>query len=198
MRKNKRKDMHIVIPILIATIVVIGISVYFKVKNAQNYNKSTSNTIFYENKKREGKILFDKIMDVDFEYEYPETVEKLMDIYLSTRQLMYGDLLIENSDIHDVIIQQRNMFSDELLENNSLTSQVDNLMNHIDSLNEEGVRLISSNIDYVSRDLVQVMANIKENYSKIGTVRSTIVIQKDNNNLWKIMSWEVELPTETS
>jgi hypothetical protein len=190
-KKTNNESMFKIILVIIAILLVLaGV---FLMTFRTNEDSLVQNSYFNPNRAALGTRLFEELMEFSI-YNYPETIEGVMEEYLKTVQLLYGDMIVNQELIMPIIEVQRKMFSDEILQNNSIESQHQMLTVHLEELKENDIRLLSSDIRLISQDVFNsnvFNVNIVQQYTTIGTVNVTYRLERDNANRWKIAGWEI-------
>jgi len=130
----KRKNTYLAVLIVLAGVIIVGslgLFGYFSYKNMPSY--------FNPNKTEQAKRLYNKVMDVDFDRNYPKTPDEVIDYYLAMSRLMYSDMIVEESVFGEVVTQMRKLFGPELAEENTYESQLANILDAVSVLKEQGI-----------------------------------------------------------
>ena len=159
-----------------------------------NSSDGVQNSDFNPSRAGLGVRFFEEVMAFDYE-DYPTTIEGVMEEYLKTVQLLYGDMIVNQELIMPIIEVQRKMFSVQILELNSIESQYHALTLSLEELKEQDIRLISSDIRLISQDVFNsnvFNVDLVKQYTTIGAVNKRYRLQKNqSDNRWKIAGWEI-------
>lgn len=133
---------------------------------------------------------YDHIMAYDLATQYPSNYVEVLNIHNEIVEFLYGGE-IRDEQISDVIAQQRNLFSKELLSLNSYDSQVQKATVEIQTQRETGELIISHNLveSFVTPESADVALAYVAEYTNVGknNYLKFDIIKEDN--LWKINSW---------
>ncbi len=134
-KQTKTAGIFILVTFLIALMVFIGY-LYYTNKNTVVY--------FNPNKRHAAEKLYYNIMNRNLETDYPASPEDVMEYNLNIIQLIYGNMIVEESLYENVILQQRKLFAKSLLEQNTLEQQTEVIKTAVSLLKEQ--QLSSYNI----------------------------------------------------
>lgn len=133
---------------------------------------------------------YDKIMAYNLDTQYPSNYVEVLNIHNEIVQFLYGGE-ITDEQIPDVIAQQRNLFSKELLALNSYESQVQKATIEIQTQRESGEMIISNDLvesfvtpespDVALAYVAEYTNTTQNNYLKFDIIKE--------DHLWKINSW---------
>lgn len=129
-KQTKTAGIFIIAVFLIALTVFIGY-LYYTNKNTAVY--------FNPSKKHAAEKLYYNIMNRNLDTDYPVNPEEVMDYNISIIQLIYGNMIVEESLYENVILQQRKLFSKSLLEQNTLEQQIDVIKTAVGLLKEQNL-----------------------------------------------------------
>ncbi len=177
---------------IFAIIICILILVIYKYNY---YNTNDNNSFFKENKQKTAQKLYNNISSLDFKKEYPISPENVMKVQCDILMLLYGNMIQDDTLYSEILKIQRNLFSNELLENNSFESQYSKFKEEIKNLDNNKIFCIS--IDYKPAVYNQynnkyATVEVDQVYSILGKIKTSYNLEKkDIDNKWKIASWEV-------
>ncbi len=182
-----------VIAVLI-TMILAGLIMLFVLtkddtkEQLQNINQAKSSTALK---------LYDKIVNTDLQAEYPTTPEDVMAFYCDTISLLYGNLIYDQAMIKDVIVQQRMLLSDTLLDMNTEDSQIEFLNKAIEIIYGKNVYSISLEQKpplYDDLDPKKCAIRVIHFFSNSPNEYMLYYLEKTVNGRWKIINWE---PTDS-
>lgn len=192
----KKSSQKIFITTVVTILAAIGIIVvYFNMTKApQTEDILTSDTEL-------GKIL-----SRDLEANYPETPREVLKFYGRMTSCLYKEELTED-DIEKLAKKMRQLFDDELLENNPEEEYIEEVKKDVEEARSIKKKIRSylvdsaSDIEY-SKDkkyAICVMRFItqeedkKKSYNK---VFEKFILRLDNDDNWKILGWEKTKPKD--
>ena len=185
----KNRKTKLIIGVLLA-ILGISISVSFIVISLVQNNKYAD--FFNPKTKKEAIILYDKLISIS-EEEYPKTPEEVISLYLDGYKLLYGDMILNQSVVSNVLVFQRKLLSEKILNNNTLEAQLEKIKKDLDFLTKNKFKITSIKIGEFILDkkdfnkgsfLVTKRGNDLEEYKYM------YYLEKNNANQWKIYSWQ--------
>jgi hypothetical protein len=187
----KNNIIKIVMILICIGIVGVGIMLMGSRKSKKIEDKGID---FVTNKTEDATELFHEIMNVDYENSYPQGVSEVMNLYLKTVEILYGNM-IENEDIMEQILEkQRKMYSTELIELNNFEKQYEVLKYSLNELKAKEIILITNQIESIEQSSIDPttwIIEISEQYTNIGTVKKRYYLKQDlTNDKWKISNWE--------
>ena len=132
-----------------------------------------------------------EILAMDFVNNYPQNPHSLITENNKIIQSLYGGA-IEPESIEAVLIQQRILFSDEILEKNSLGSQLENTIREIVLLEDNGQFITSIDIESVMYDIDdRKIATVTTNQNTTtGHTIHTEYWLALRAERWKILGWQ--------
>lgn len=105
-------------------ILLVGISVVVLVM-AVSYNRSSEYlNRFSDTKRATAEVLYNNVSRLADDGYYPDKPDELMDIYTDANLLLYGDMIIDESLRGEILLLQRKLLTDELLEKNEYEEQL--------------------------------------------------------------------------
>lgn len=180
--------------IRVVTVVVclIGLAlIYYNYLNNKAGNKDTENT-------GEAKTDIETLCSYDFEEDYPKTVREVVKLHCRYQKCIYNEVMSDNT-IQILNCQMRELYCDDLLANNSESTQLEALKADKKKYEDDSRRLVnyvpdeSSQVKYATVDGVDY-AEIDVAYNiKIQTTGTTMnqryMLMKDEDEKWKIVGW---------
>ena len=181
----KKSNKIIGIGILVAVMLLLAVAVIYAL-NAENTNQ------FHPNRTGLGRMLHERVMDMDAYINYPRTPEEVMNMQADILMLLYGDFIVDEEMFADIIRQQRLLFSDEILELNSFDSQYSNFLHYLEVLRSDDIRAISTDVLPLEQEENFVEARVIRSFSNLGTVYWIYHLERsDINSDWRISRWTV-------
>lgn len=176
--------------------IVVASSIILVFILALIYSISLENTNpFHTNRTGRARILYENVMSMDKNLNYPRTAEEVMDMQAEILMLLYGDFIIDDSLFSEVIMQQRLILGSELLELNSFYDQYNNFMSYLITLREDNIRLISIEVMPIIYDPFNSnlgVARVTQNFSVLGRINWVYYLQRSNtDNNWRIIGWSL-------
>lgn len=176
-------------------IIVLGIAILAYIINYSYLRYSSLPNNFSANRKNIGEKLYTSVTEraAELEYAYPEEPLDVMTLYRDTRLLIYGDIIINDDLITDVIRIQRQLWSDELLNKTTEQEQFDNLKKSLDALGENRIRLTKAEVTSTGYDPFDqniCTANVSEYGINLDRLDWKYYLIKDSAGRWKINTWE--------
>ncbi|MDR1532751.1 MAG: hypothetical protein LBS62_11335 [Clostridiales bacterium] len=120
--------------ITVLGLLVLGGVIYYSVLKTNSTPK-----YFKSDKAAAAEKLYDKIMGYDFENHYPPAPEDVMDAYNDIFLILYGDMIIDDQILRQMVDKQRELYSDELTAAQTAEEQVANLKGNLAELENLGV-----------------------------------------------------------
>ena len=190
---NKSKKGSRVINILIALSVIVIIVLAFTYFRLYSENFLTHG--FNPDRVTEASQLYNEIISFNFITDYPETPEEVMELYLKTVRLLYGDMLRNEDYIFNVIEVQRRFLSDEILRRNRIDDQFRIFQMKLEELAEMDVVTISLEqrapvFPTPERDICTI--RVTQFNSGARNTHLVYTLSSDNPaGRWRIIYWEV-------
>jgi hypothetical protein len=190
-RKNVQVSKTLVVIILSAILVIA----YIYMTNNRNANKNGNSTISDEVK---------SILSKDINATYPDSPREVVKLYSRINVCYYKESL-NDDNLKAIVNQQRLLFDDELLSNNTLENQLSNLKVEIKEYKKINRLIISyavnksSTVKTWTRDGVDY-ASLIASYSLkddkgVSRTDELFLLRKDMNGKWKIIGWELAAPS---
>jgi len=186
----KRNNLVIGIVILAAGLIALGSILFYAITVWQ-----TTPQYFAENKQALGKRLYDRVTVYDLDEAYPETPEQVLELYLDILLLQYGQIVVHEDVMRNLVSIQRRLYSDELLVMNpSEDMQYDELVRTTNKLYENKVTLTStqrSSAVYAINDSGKCVFTVKQANTGYGFTYWEYYMQKDAQGQWKLLGWDL-------
>lgn len=135
----------------------------------------------------------------DLEISYPETPREVVKLYSRMVKYLYDDKVSEKKT-KKVVEQMRLLFSDQLLEKNTLNSQLTHLESDVAAFAKEkkaiiGYEVVESSlktkeVDGKERATIIVGFSIKNN-DNYEHSNELFLLEKDTEGKWKIVGWQI-------
>lgn len=174
--------------ILVLVIMMIGLAYYTYLNNhAQNQKTETTQT------EKE------QLLEYDMLEKYPKTVRETVKLHLRYLKAAYNDEFTEE-ELFTVNKQIRQLFDEELLENNTPDVQLQGMKNEIQLYKENKQKFVSyslsesSQIQYNTEDgkeyaKMRVTLVLKINGSTVSGDEEYL-LRKNQDGKWKILGWK--------
>ena len=192
--KNKQTskgiNKYVIILIIFLIAVVIGSIILFKT-NSYNSSSGPNYSDFNSDKYASASKLYETVVNYDYLYSYPETVEEVMELYVGSVELLYGDLITNDELLINVINAQRNLYSNEVLELTTAEEQYNGVVADRNLYEESDIYLTSTKVDSVYYDFYDTnlaTANVIF-YFKNAPPEYKKFYLKNIDGQWKIVSW---------
>lgn len=91
---------------------------------------------FVSNKKNKATKLYNEIMESDLLNNYPETAAGVMDLNNKINLLIYGNMLLNDELLDELLEKQRMLFSESLTNSISFEEQYENLVSGLEKYKE--------------------------------------------------------------
>ena len=135
---------------------------------------------------------YDRIMSMDPLINYPSSPEGVMDFFNETFYLMYSKTIIDDGTLLEVMLRQRDVYSDELRDLNHEPSQFAKLIGDLENLYAENNICLSVERKGTVYDdftpgkcVVQTMIY----YNTVGAIYRNYFLIQDENGRWQVNAW---------
>ncbi len=142
----------------------------------------------------------EKLLEKDFENDYPVTVSGVADYYCRITKAYYNETM-DDDEFENMVKQMRQLFDDELLSANPLDSQIASLKTEINDMKTAGTAIS----EYAVPDESEVTAYTQDGKNMasediefifttkgvLSTSNETLTFRKDSSGKWKIVKWEL-------
>lgn len=193
MEVSKRERRNKMLVVIIGTIILVALYFYFTDRS----NKKAEQTTMTE------KV--QKVVGTDLEMDYPSTPREVI-VQFNKIIACYYDGKLDDETLRKIMNQQRVLFDQELLEANSIDSQLEELKAEILDYQETKRVIVSSSVAKSStvkywsdegKDYAGIIASYTLKDSEVVKTHETYVLRKDDQGKWRILGWEVVTPTDT-
>ncbi len=182
----KKSTMRITVVFVIVIVLVVGYYAYLsgKSRNTGNEAKMTAVQI---------------VLSRDMQKDYPPTVKEVVKYYTEIQKCLYNEECTDE-EVELLGLRARELYDEELLENNEETNNLLQLKSEVASFRSEekkinSVSVASSvNVDSFTEDGYE-FARIQCNYTMLekgkSTLNSTVyLLRRDEDRRWKIYGWD--------
>ncbi len=140
-----------------------------------------------------------RLLDYDFEEDYPKTVRETVKLHNNYLKYAYSGIFSED-ELAKVNQNMRQLLDEELLEHNPEEEQLNELKSEIERYEEEKQKFVSFSVAEGSQVKTNTVEDIE--YAKIkvtlaiktGATSSSVdeeyILRKDSEGRWKIMGWK--------
>lgn len=150
---------------------------------------------FTRSRKNIGEKMYASLMALDLKNQYPAAPLDVMDVYADTAMLLYGDIIVNDELIKDVIGVQRQLYSDELLSKATEQEQFDEFKNSLETLQSSGFRMTKAEATATNYDPLNKDACVVNLYEYAINVEDKLEwnfhLIKGDDGKWKINTWEL-------
>lgn len=182
------KKANNIIGILFIILIICILAGFFIVAFFKNDDTSG---YFNKEDKVNAEVIYKKVMSINQE-DYPTSPEDVVSLYTEGYKLLYGDKIKDTSIVGTILEKQRILLSDEILEKNSFEEQLKNVLDSIQNLKDNKVKVTSVEINstmYDPRDsnISYVRVNTRDNLFQI--YYYLYYLQREEDGKWKITGW---------
>ncbi|WP_310601976.1 DUF6715 family protein [Anaerosporobacter sp.] len=194
MATSKKEQRNKVLIIIIGTIVLVGLYLFFSNQN---------------NKKREQAVIAEqvqKILDSDIEMDYPSSPREVIIQFNKILACYYKEKL-DDDTLKKLMAQERVLFDQQLLDQNSIENQLKDLKAEILDFQKAKRSIVtstvakSSSVEYETKDgkeYASIIASYTLKDSEVVKTYEKYILRKDDQGKWRILGWEVTSSTDTS
>jgi LPS O-antigen subunit length determinant protein (WzzB/FepE family) len=148
----------------------------------------------------------EKLLNYDFEENYPKTVRETVKLHCRYLKSAYNGKFTDE-ELETVNSQIRNLFDEELLENNPEAQELQGLKDDIELYQEKKQKFVNYTLEEASQ--IQYNTEDDKKYAKTTvtltlSVGSTMVsveqqylLRQDEEGRWKILGWQTEQTDST-
>ncbi len=188
MGKGKRRTIGTIITM--TTITIVLIIMYYHISNRTSPSEENVNEV---------EVLLSK----DLELYYPATPKEVVKLYSNMLEFLYSDL--EDEEVKALAIKIRELYDDELLENNPMEEYMNNLSSEIAEWKAAERKItnyvfvketdnLTSTVEGKEYTTIHVSYTFEEKKKYLEVWR--FLLRKDDNNHWKILGWNYVPQTE--
>lgn len=131
--RRKKANTGAAVLIIIFGVFILGTVIFY----AYNIHKN-SKEYFVPIRKNIAEKYYNEVIQYDFESSYPESAEEVMELTNKVSLLLYGDMLLDEELIEGILVQQRYMYSNQLLSTTTFEEQYNNLLTGLNKYKELG------------------------------------------------------------
>lgn len=135
---------------------------------------------------------YDRVMSMNPDISYPSSPEGVMDFFNEAFYLMYSNAILDDGTLFEVMVRQRDVYSDELKLLNPVDMQFAQLKNDLESLYDEDNICLSVerkgtvyDDNYPGECVVQTMIF----YNTFGAIYRNYFMIQDSDGYWRINAW---------
>lgn len=186
--KNTSKKVSNTIGILIVFLFVTIISGFFIFGILIN---DKSEDYFEKEDQANSQKIYKSIMAVD-EDNYPKTPEEVVKLYTDGYKLIYGGKIKDMSILPYIIEKQRIFFSEQLLRDNPFEQQQINILESIDFLSENTMKIINITINptiYDDKDKNKAYVRVLKEDNTFVPYYYVYYLEKGVDKKWRITGW---------
>lgn len=192
MKKNKSSK------IFILTIVFLGIFLIFGLVFLSFMQKNEISSYFTKDSAKHSEKIYNTLIELS-EDKYPETPEKVVELYTESYKLLYGARIKKehiNTLVPIILEKQRILFSNELIANNPFEQQSLNIQKNIKFFEDENLKIVSVELKpviYDQQDSKKAYINVVfQDNSKPSNSQASqnynykYYLKKDRDGKWRI------------
>lgn len=180
----------------LAILLVIGVMIYYVCINKGN-DKNEENGI--------GISEVDKVLAKDLENNYPLTAREVISYFTSIQKCYYNEEYTDD-ELVQLSYKARELFDDELAENNKFDEYYENLTLEIEEYKSANRTITKIILDKAAEVIYSELEGVK--YAEMNCIyyiktsgETTKVTEKyilrcDNDGRWKILGWDFYRPSE--
>ena len=137
---------------------------------------------------------YDRIMKMDLEINYPSSPEGVMDFFNETFYLMYSKSILDDGTLLEVMIRQRDVYSEELRDAdlNRIELQFAKLKSDLESLYEENNICLSverKGTVYDDKSPGECVVQTMIYYNTVGAIYRNYFLVQDKKGRWRVNGW---------
>lgn len=154
------------------------------------FKNGQTNKYFDKENKSVAQPLYEKIISLT-EDNYPKTPEEVVSLYTDGYKLLYGDKIKDLSIVPNILEKQRLLLSKQLISQNSLEEQTTSVLNSIENLKQNKVKITNINIkdtSYTNQNNTKATVKVV-NQDSLFQVYYYIYYLEMEENQWKITGW---------
>ena len=145
---------------------------------------------FVRQHRSSGQLLYDEVFSFDLAEDYPQTPEEIMQLYSAITLLLYGGMIINDDLYVDILQQLRGILSNDLIEHIPLEIQLAHLQESLSVLGEVGALPRRPQVLHIRRETEdRALAHVRQFIMYYEHVYWIYLLERDENEHWKIMSW---------
>nr|WP_318686346.1 DUF6715 family protein [uncultured Acetatifactor sp.] len=187
MKKPNKKITSITIIFVCVIVAVVGYYSYLSGRSRESRHEADLSEV-------------QLVLSRDLNNDYPPTPKEVLRYYNEILECLYNEECTDE-EIEQLGNKAREMYDEELLENNEQEEYLARLRADVESYRENNMRIANSsvasgaNVDYFEEDgyefaRIHCGYTITEN-GVSGAVREVYLLRRDENRLWKIYGWDL-------
>lgn len=193
MEVSKRERRNKMLVVIIGTIILVALYFYFTDRNSKKAEQTTMTEQVQQ------------VLGTDLEIDYPSTPREVI-VQFNKIIACYYESKLDDETLKKIVSQQRVLFDQELLDTNSIDSQLKDLKEEILDYQESKRVIVSSSVAKSStvkywsdegKDYAGIIASYTLKDSEVVKTHETYVLRKDDQGKWRILGWEVTTPADT-
>lgn len=192
MATSKREQRNKWIVVVVGTLFLVFLYFFFMNNN--------------EKKAKETKISEEvkEILDTDIEMDYPGTPKELIILYNKIIACYY-ERKLDDKTLEKLVGQERILFDQELLDNNTFEDQMKDLKAEISDYRKVNRVIIgsavakSNSVDYYKKgekEYASIVASYTLKDKEVKKTYERFTLRKDDNGKWRILGWEITSPVD--
>lgn len=185
--KNSKNNKTKGIIIIIIGILIIAATIFY----AFQIDKKTPK-YFNSYKENAAEKIYEEISEKNFETDYPDSIEEVMDFYNNTLLMIYGNMLLDNEKLEEIITIQRKLYTEELISKNTIEDQYKKVVENLETIKKDEMYTIGIDIVSVLKSSEsECSVKVNQFVNTLGMIEWDYYLKKDDKNRWKINSWNV-------
>lgn len=184
--KNKRNLIIGLLVIVIGAVAITSIIVYaLRIRQPEYFHPWRRNL---------ATKLYNEVMDLDLENDYPKTASDVMEVNNVINQLIYGDMLLNNELLGGLLKVQRGLYAEELLESISYDEQYENLVAGLEKYRDLGTRCFEISQETPQRsvdDENTTLINVVWKTNNMGNMAWLYTLIENDKGQYKILRFEI-------
>ena len=148
---------------------------------------------FHHHRRGIATSLYNQIMELDLVNDYPATPERVMDINNKIFLLLHGNMLMDDRLIESLLVQQRHLYTDEILENLDFDTQYEHWIEMFNSFREYGTTVFEISMDSPVRHPLNnnmLTVEVTKFTNNLGNLRWIYALERaDEYSPYKIANW---------
>ncbi|GHU73999.1 hypothetical protein FACS1894188_00980 [Clostridia bacterium] len=185
MKKKRKKRVKVRIKglngIIAFFIVLLGITAVVAVILYAKSESEKKPNIFVSQRKNLAEKYYNDVMDYDFDGGmYPKTPEEVVAYSIKANMLKYGDMLVDDSLIKDILVQERHLYAPSMLDELPLDEQYDKLIQGLAAYKEKGTICFSMVQESTNTYNDRVVIRVVWNTNNMGKLVWRYILNNDN------------------
>lgn len=198
--RKKSKNSNSATKLIALLLLILGISLILGLVFVSLNQKESLSYYFTKETNNSSEKIYNNLLNLT-EENYPDTPEKVVEIYTDSYKLLYGGRIKEeylNELIPIILEKQRILFSNELVNSNPVEQQIQFVKENVEFFQKEKLKIVSINInppiyDQNDNNLVYFNITMQDNSKPTETHSQNYYfkyhLKKDSNNKWHIIGF---------